>query len=132
MASEFKKAVERIVGTVPAGTVVSYGQVAAYVGVPQAARQVGQALKNMEEVELPWWRVINNAGRISIKGNWNHDAQMQKELLENEGVVVGDDFSVKIEKYRYRPDVSQMRKMGLPEGYAEVVWRKFGRGFISM
>ena len=51
---------------IPYGRVVSYGQVAAYVGVPRGARQVGWTLRRLEDIDIPWWRVINNEGRISI------------------------------------------------------------------
>jgi len=104
----FKERVIAAVSKVPLGKVVSYGQVAAYAGRPRAARAVGWMLKS--GVDVPWWRVINNSGRISIKDNWEHEAAEQKELLEAEGVEVGEDWSVEIEKYRFRASMEQMRR----------------------
>ena len=51
---------------------------------------------------VPWWRVVNNKGLISIKGNWTATKELQKSLLMKEGVKVEKDFSLDIEKYRLR------------------------------
>lgn len=97
----FKERVIAAVSKVPLGKVVSYGQVAVEVGVPRGARAVGMVLKHSLSQGLPWWRVISGRGRISIKGNWEHEAREQRELLRGEGVEVGEDFVVNIGKYRY-------------------------------
>lgn len=115
---QFKEKVIKAVQLVPFGKVASYGQVALIAGVPRAARQVGWILRGLEEdvdsgkIPLPWWRIVNNAGRISIKGCKYHDAQMQKELLEQEGVEISDKFEFEIEKYRYRPTIEEMKAFG--------------------
>ncbi len=99
--TEFQKKVVGIVKSIPSGKVVSYGQVALALGIPRAARQVGWTLRNLSPDALPWWRVINNAGRISIKNNIYVDAEVQKKLLEAEGVKVADNFDIDIAKYRF-------------------------------
>lgn len=126
--SRFSKAVELVVTQIPLGKVVSYGQVAAYVGVPRAARGVGWILRQAQDKLLPWWRVINNQGRISIKGNMWHDAVNQRELLRSEGVVVAEDFTLEIEKFRFKATRKQLEVWGLANDYLEIVWRKFGKG----
>ena len=100
-ASEFSRKVIEIVRAVPRGKVVSYGQVAVYAGVPRAARGVGWILRQAKDRSIPWWRVINNKGFISIKGNWEHEAEEQRELLRSEGIEVNEKFEVDIDKYRY-------------------------------
>lgn len=101
--TEFQSQVLEKVRTVPVGRVVSYGQIAASISSPRAARQVGWVIRSLgSHHEMPWWRVINNQGKISIKGNIQYDAREQKRLLESEGVVVAEDFSVDIKKYRHR------------------------------
>lgn len=92
---------QNIVKRVPQGRVVSYGQVALAAGAPRAARQVGWWLSRNHDPSIPWWRVINNGGRISIK-NMFHSAQEQRELLRAEGVEVGEKFEVDIERYRWQ------------------------------
>lgn len=100
--SDFKRLVIDAVNRVPEGRVVSYGQVAAFIGSPRAARQVGGVLARLpEDSGVPWWRVINNAGVISIKGNWIATKEMQRELLVKEGVLVDENFIIDIEKYRH-------------------------------
>jgi methylated-DNA-protein-cysteine methyltransferase-like protein len=84
--SEFTEAVYRTVRAVPRGRVVSYGGVAAILGRPRAARAVGTALWNLPDgSDVPWWRVINHNGEISIKGVL-HGPRVQRALLEGEGV----------------------------------------------
>ena len=103
--SLFKQNVIKAVSLVPKGKVASYGQVAAWIGQPRAARQVGGTLRSIEEnAKVPWWRVVNNAGVISIKGAKYATKELQKSLLEKEGVKVQKDFTLDIEKYRFKPD----------------------------
>lgn len=122
----FQDAILKIVRMIPPGKVVSYGQVAAYIGTPRAARQVGWAMSSMEGVpEFPWWRVINNAGRITIKGNQFNSAQLQKELLEAEGVKVSQTLELDIERYRFRPAVESLKLLQLEPEYIRDVLSKY-------
>lgn len=124
--SYFKDRVIYIIQQVPYGTVVSYGQVAAYTGVARAARQVGWILNQSEgKVELPWWRVVNNAGRISIKGAAFNTPLLMKQLLESEGVVVRDDHTFDIEQYRFRPTKIQLLAWQLDEEYIDKISSKY-------
>lgn len=77
-----------VVRQIPAGQVTSYGQVAAHLGHPRAARTVGWALAALREnkdPDVPWQRVINSQGRVSIR-NLEHAPEEQQMLLEAEGV----------------------------------------------
>ncbi|MDQ3018412.1 MAG: MGMT family protein [bacterium] len=98
----FKENVISAVSAIPRGKVVSYGQVAAACGSARAARQVGWVLHGLDGInKVPWWRVINNQGYISIKGNFYSTPLLQKKILEKEKVKVTEDFQIDIEKYRY-------------------------------
>lgn len=124
--SRFKEAVIKVIQLVPKGKVVSYGQVAVYVGVPRAARQVGWILRTIDpSIQIPWWRVINNAGRITIKGNKYNDAHLQKKLLESEGVEVNGDFTLDIKKHRFIANDRLLKKFGLPDDYVEYLHTKY-------
>jgi methylated-DNA-protein-cysteine methyltransferase-like protein len=83
----FAQRVYHLVHQVPHGKVVSYGGVAAMLDHPRAARAVGWALRNLADNDeaIPWWRVINRNGEISIKGAFP-GPRLQRELLEREGV----------------------------------------------
>lgn len=101
--SKFKETVFRVVRLIPEGKVASYGQVALYAGFPRGARQVGWVLNQSSDKDmLPWWRVVNNEGRVSIKGKYS--AEEQRQLLMLEGIRVSKDFTFEIEKYRFHPD----------------------------
>jgi methylated-DNA-protein-cysteine methyltransferase-like protein len=85
-----RKLLERIwkaVARIPRGEVASYGSVAERAGLPRRARLVGHALKVAPaSLKLPWHRVLNAQGRISLPaGSKAH--RTQRRLLEEEGVV---------------------------------------------
>jgi methylated-DNA-protein-cysteine methyltransferase related protein len=86
--NDFHEAVLRVMRRIPAGRVVNYGRVALLAGYPGAARAIGNALHALDEQQaaVPWWRVINRAGRISTNCP-THTAQEQRRLLEAEGVL---------------------------------------------
>ena len=125
--SPFAKKVIQVIQSIPRGKVVSYGQVAAYIGIPRAARQVGWILRSLEDgVSMPWWRVVNNTGRISIEGNLHNDKELQKKLLQQEGVAVNEDYILNIEKYRFIADNELLVKWQLPKEYREKILEKYG------
>jgi methylated-DNA-protein-cysteine methyltransferase-like protein len=92
----------QVVAAIPAGTVASYGQIAALAGYPGCARQVGFALKNLpEDTALPWHRVVNAQGRLAFAGGsaaWCR----QRALLEAEGVVFTQQ-KIALRVYGWRP-----------------------------
>ena len=88
-----------LVRRVPRGQVVSYGGVAAMLGSPRAARGVGWALGALTpDTDVPWWRVVNRNGQISIKGSPGLPA-LQRSLLEREGVVFGPGERIDWERF---------------------------------
>ena len=124
--SKFTNQVIKIVRTVPSGKVVSYGQVALMAGIPRAALQVGWVLHTSGgDGKTPWWRVINNAGRISTKCI-EHAPNLQQKLLEKEGVEVKKNLKIDIEKYRYKPDIKTLKKLELNEEYIFGILDKYG------
>lgn len=86
----FYSRVYDIVRQVPSGRVSTYGQVATLLGSPRAARQVGFALSALPlhggTKPVPWHRIINGRGRVSIRGDVVRGCD-QQQLLEAEGVV---------------------------------------------
>lgn len=110
---------------IPHGKVASYGQIALYAGLPRAAREVGWVLRGTKET-MPWWRVVNKKGKISIDGNMHADKALQKKLLEAEGITVNDDFTVAIEQYRWVMSDEQIRTLQLPDAYIQNLIEKHG------
>lgn len=89
------------VKTVPRGKVVTYGQVAAAIGAPRCARQVGWALHvNPAPGVIPCHRVVNREGRLAPAFAFGGE-EVQARLLEEEGVIVINGF-VDLEKYLWR------------------------------
>jgi methylated-DNA-protein-cysteine methyltransferase-like protein len=84
MTSGLRQRVNALVRRVPRGRVVTYGQVAALVGAPRAARAVGQAMR-VCPASVPWHRVVNGRGTVSRRGDGS-GALSQRLLLEGEGV----------------------------------------------
>jgi methylated-DNA-protein-cysteine methyltransferase-like protein len=85
-SSGFFAQVHRLVRLVPPGKVVSYGTIARMLGQPHAARTVGWAMRGLPEgSDVPWHRVINSQGRISLS-NRGYGADLQRAMLEAEGV----------------------------------------------
>ncbi len=103
----FGERVVRIIKEIPYGRVMSYGQVAAIAGTPRAAIIVGQILKNGTiKYDLPWQRVINSKGFISIV-NMQFPPELQAELLKTEGIEVkkfDGQFWVDLQKYGWLPE----------------------------
>ncbi len=98
----FEQKVIAAIRRIPEGKVTTYGTIAALAGSPRAALMVGRILRQTSEsARLPWQRVINSKGRLSIV-NLNYPANLQAELLRNEGVSVdehGRDFWVDLKKF---------------------------------
>ena len=66
------------------GEVVTYGDIADVAGYPKMSRLVGRILAVTDD-DLPWWRVVNSAGRL-VPGS----EREQAALLRSEGVTVTD------------------------------------------
>lgn len=90
MTSSFSDRVIEIISAIPRGRVMTYGQIAAAAGDPRGARQVVRVLHTYSEKEnLPWYRVVNRQGRISLPMGYGYE--LQKSLLEKEGVKFSPD-----------------------------------------
>lgn len=91
-----------VVRRIPRGRVATYGQVARLAGLTNAARQVGYALHALRApTALPWHRVINSMGRISLPPAAGGLDQRLRLLAE--GVVVGASGRISLPRYQWRP-----------------------------
>ena len=97
--------VDRILAAVrriPRGRVSTYGNIADVAGLPRRARLVGTVLKHAPASrDLPWFRVINTSGRISLPSGSDAYAR-QKRKLEAEGVIFRGD-RVDMKRYGWPP-----------------------------
>ena len=84
---------------IPNGKVATYGQIARLAGIPGHARQVGYALHALPEgSEVPWHRVVNAKGEISL-GEHDPSSSLQRSLLESEGVSFSTGGRVSMRAY---------------------------------
>ena len=99
-----------VVRRIPYGRVATYGQVAELAGLPGHARQVGYALHALpSSTALPWHRVINAAGAISLRRMPGYELT-QRQLLEEEGVGFDLRGRVRLSAVRWRPRARAARR----------------------
>lgn len=93
----FTEQVLFIIGSIPPGKVLTYGKVAALAGNSRGARQVSRILSSMSgKYNLPWHRVINGKGKISLP---DPGYSLQKTKLEEEGIVFGPGDTINLKVY---------------------------------
>lgn len=89
---------------IPRGRVATYGQVATVAGLPGHARLVGYALNAVAASStVPWHRVINAQGRISMRADAAGGSVLQRLRLEQEGVTFDARGRVSLERFGWRP-----------------------------
>lgn len=99
----FFENVYEAVQLIPRGKVATYGQIARMIGAPRSSRAVGYALHaNPRPGVIPCHRVVNREGRLAPAFAFG-GPEIQAQLLESEGVEVGEDFTVDLEKYLWQP-----------------------------
>ncbi len=99
--TDFTKEVIRIVQSIPAGKVMTYGQIAVLAGNPWGARQVVRVLNSSSSAyDLPWHRVVNAHGGISLGGTGGWE---QTRRLMEEDVPVVEGF-IDLKTYLHRPE----------------------------
>ncbi len=97
------KHVYAVVDGIPSGFVATYGQIAALSGMPGAARQVGWALAALgADDDSPWHRVINAKGEVSPRATPEIE-DLQRALLESEGVNFDERGRVDLGRHGWRP-----------------------------
>ncbi|MHB0988491.1 MAG: MGMT family protein [Bellilinea sp.] len=93
----YQQIVYAIVRQIPSGLVASYGQVARIAGGGVSARMVGYALAALPQgSDVPWQRVINVQGKISLPG---FGRAVQEDLLREEGVQISPDGRIDLERF---------------------------------
>jgi len=97
-----RESIWQVVHMIPSGKVATYGQVAALAGLPKAARFAGTSLKGLPKAtRIPWHRVINAQGRISLpKTSPSYKKQLQR--LKEEDVLI-QNGRIALKDYQWKP-----------------------------
>lgn len=99
---DFTKKAKRVMMKIPRGKVATYGQVAALAGNPRAARQVVRILHSCSGKDrLPWQRIVNSKGGISLKPGQGYE--LQKAMLEDEGICFDENDLIDLKRYLWTP-----------------------------
>lgn len=100
MSKTFYDRVITAITAIPRGRVATYGQIARFVGNPGAARQVAYILhSSSRKANLPWHRVVNSKGGISLKPG--HGYELQRQLLRDEGVAFDTNDRIDLKRYAW-------------------------------
>jgi methylated-DNA-protein-cysteine methyltransferase-like protein len=100
----FDQRVWEAVALVPAGRLATYGQIAEWIGAYGCARQVGWALRRLPlPSDVPWHRIVNARGCISLSPSREGSDWMQRQLLIGEGIPVDEQGRLPLRRYLWRP-----------------------------
>ncbi|MBL7033321.1 MAG: MGMT family protein [Candidatus Delongbacteria bacterium] len=101
MPTAFTTMVMDLISRIPSGRVATYGSIALAAGNPRAARQVARILHSCSDKgQLPWHRVVNRDGQISLPRFGGYE--LQKQLLEQEGVVFDQADRINLEQFHWK------------------------------
>jgi methylated-DNA-protein-cysteine methyltransferase-like protein len=96
--------IHAVVARIPRGRVATYGQVAILAGLPGQARLVGYAMSALDgKSRIPWHRVVNAQGRISLGPGRGEGAVLQRLRLRREGVRFDASGTIALDRFRWRP-----------------------------
>ena len=100
----FTQRVIRVIKSVPRGKVATYGLIALAAGNPRGSRQVAWTLHSVTEKEkLPWHRLINSQGMISLPKGGGYEKQ--KKLLLDEGVAFDRQDRIDLDRFLWKPQI---------------------------
>lgn len=89
----------QVVAAIPPGRVATYGEIAQKAGMARAARRIGHALRGLStNTRIPWHRVVNARGRISLpEDSGSHT--IQRDRLEQEGILFSLKGEIDLRRY---------------------------------
>ncbi|MEN4983547.1 MGMT family protein [Acinetobacter modestus] len=101
--NELHRQILEVIALIPYGKVATYSQIAKLAGLPKHARLVGYVLKHLDKSsEIPWYRVINSQGKISVTRINQQGENVQQSLLEQEGIYLLNG-KVNLEIFGWQP-----------------------------
>jgi len=115
--SPAQRKIYAVVARSPKGRVATYGQVASLAGLPRRARLVGRALRDVPPgIDVPWHRVVNAQGKISLRGDALGHEDLQAALLHREGVRFAG-AAIPLARYSWQPGGKSAEKVRVKRVY---------------
>jgi methylated-DNA-protein-cysteine methyltransferase related protein len=106
-----------LVRQIPEGQVATYGQIAELLGLYRRARMIGYALFRVApESDVPWQRVVNAKGMVSRSPLRQGSDELQRILLEQEGVVFDAQDCIDLKRFRWTPNLNGEGDCGVVKG----------------
>jgi len=101
-----------IVRLIPKRQVATYGQIAELANLAGKARVVGYALYrvDLQDLDIPWQRVVNAKGKVSLSPLRFGTDYLQRSLLENEGISFNEEGKINLQKYLWQPNLNSFVK----------------------
>jgi len=100
ITTNFTQRVYQVIAAIPYGRVATYGTIARLAGSPRAARQVGGILCRLpEDTRLPWHRVVNRFGTLSLR---DQDYHRQQERLQQEEIRCDPAHPIDLHRYGWQ------------------------------
>lgn len=100
---DFTSEVIKLIKSIPRGKVATYGQIACLAGFCSSVRRVVWILHSCSKKErLPWHRVVNQKGTISLRPGEGYE--LQKDMLQKEGIVFDKNDRIELDRYLWEPD----------------------------
>ena len=106
-SKELAQLILQVVALIPYGKVATYGQIAKMAGLPKHARLVGRVLQQVEDKPLPWHRVINSQGKISLSKLDAQGDNLQIVKLQAENIVVNAG-KINLKLYQWDGEISKV------------------------
>ncbi len=100
---KYRQRVYEIVNQIPAGRVMTYGQIAETLGTGYTPRTVGFVMHAADTENVPWQRVINSQGSCST-GKMMMPVNLQQKMLEDEGIIFSEKGRCDLNNYRWFPE----------------------------
>jgi methylated-DNA-protein-cysteine methyltransferase related protein len=112
--SPLYESIYALVRQIPEGQVATYGQIAELLGLHRRARMIGYALFRVApESDVPWQRVVNAKGMVSRSPLRQGSDELQRILLEQEGVLFDAQDCIDLRRFRWTPNTMERGTVGL-------------------
>ena len=114
----YRERVYKIVGEIPVGRVMTYGQIAEILGQGYTPRTIGYVMHAADTQKIPWQRVINSQGACST-GKMTLPVNLQQKILEDEGIEFNEKGRCDLGTYLWLPEEIETKEENQPSLFGD-------------